>query len=47
MILGGNKNLKDFFKEMNFSPSSPLEFRYRTKAGQYYRDRVNNLINLH
>jgi len=41
MVLGGNKNLKDYFKSLNFPETSPLDFKYKTKAGQYYRDRVN------
>jgi len=47
MILGGNQSLKDYFKNLNFPDNSPMDFKYKTKAGQYYRDRVhNNLFDL-
>ncbi len=37
MSLGGNKNLKQFFAEFNLLDE---ENRYKTIAGQYYRQRL-------
>lgn len=42
---GGNLNLKRFFERYNIVPDSPLEFKYKTKAAQYYRNKVL-LLNL-
>lgn len=40
MILGGNKSLSEYFRRLNFSESAPIDFKYRTKACKFYRDRV-------
>jgi hypothetical protein len=44
LALGGNKNLRMFFESFGMMGKGnvTIDFKYRTKAGQYYRDKVNN-----
>lgn len=37
---GGNGNLQRFFEKYKISASSPLEFKFKTKAAHYYREKV-------
>mgnify|MGYP001559659965 CR=1 FL=1 len=42
--MAGNKKLKDFFFQYNIGSNSPIDFKYKTKAGQYYRDMLKALV---
>ena len=46
MINGGNMKLRDFFDKYYIPKDGPMNFKYRTKAGYYYRKQVksNHLI---
>jgi ADP-ribosylation factor GTPase-activating protein 1 len=37
---GGNINLKAFFARYKIAPDAPIDFKFKTKAAQYYRDKV-------
>ncbi len=37
---GGNSNLKNYFARYQIALDSPLEYKFKTKASQYYRDKV-------
>ncbi len=39
---GGNARLREFFENYNIPKDGPIDFKYRTKAGQYYREMVGN-----
>ena len=41
MILGGNKNLKDYYESLEFPKTAPIDFKYKSKAGKYYREKVS------
>ena len=38
---GGNAKLRSFFESYNMPKDGPTDFKYKTKAGQYYRDMVS------
>jgi hypothetical protein len=40
MSIGGNASLNDWFKKFNLPESSSLDFKYKTKAAKFYRDRL-------
>lgn len=40
MFQGGNKKLRDFFAQYNIPKEAPADFKYKTKAGIYYREMV-------
>jgi hypothetical protein len=45
MLKGGNEQLRQFFKGYQLavrSNDAPIDFKYKTKAGIYYRERVIN-----
>ena len=37
---GGNANLKAYFSRYKIAPDSPIDYKFKTKAAQYYRDKV-------
>ena len=37
---GGNINLKNFFSRYKIAPDAPIDFKFKTKAAQYYREKV-------
>lgn len=39
--LGGNQSLKDFFEKYNINENSPIDFKFKTRAAEYYRNKVN------
>ena len=41
---GGNSNLKNYFARYKIASDSPIEYKFKTKASQYYRDKVNNNV---
>lgn len=46
MVVGGNRNLKEYFISYGIAINGPdMVWKYRTKAGCYYRDKVNNPCN--
>jgi len=38
MKAGGNAKLKQYFESYNMPKDAPMDFKYRTKAGYYYRE---------
>jgi len=40
---GGNARLRAFFDNYNIPKDGPVDFKYRTKAGAYYRDMLKAL----
>jgi len=40
MRKGGNKRLRDFFDKYMISKDAPIDFKYKTKAGVYYRENL-------
>lgn len=40
MMYGGNRNLRNFFDSFGLIGKGSVDFKYKTKAGQYYRDKV-------
>jgi len=40
---GGNARLRSFFENYNIPKDGPVDFKYRTKAGAYYRDMLKAL----
>jgi ADP-ribosylation factor GTPase-activating protein 1 len=40
---GGNARLREFFENYNIPKDGPIDFKYRTKAGQYYREMLKAL----
>jgi hypothetical protein len=46
MMFGGNGKLRQFFKSYGMPEDAPIDFKYRTRAGQYYRDQVSLLIKI-
>jgi hypothetical protein len=43
MALGGNKNQYDFFQDFDLNSES-IQTRYKTKAAQFYRDKLKKLV---
>lgn len=43
MNIGGNKNLTDFFQHYDLADEA-LQTKYKTKASEYYRNKVFILI---
>eukprot|EP00347_Sterkiella_histriomuscorum_P014979 403358776 len=43
MTLGGNKNLYEFFKKYDLAGDS-VEYRYKTKAADFYRQRLRSIV---
>ncbi len=41
---GGNDNLKNFFNEYNIQESFPIEVKFKTKASEYYRNNLRNIV---
>ena len=41
---GGNNNLKNFFNEYNIQESFPIEVKFKTKASEYYRNNLRNIV---
>jgi hypothetical protein len=37
---GGNAKLRAFFESYNIPKDSPVDFKFKTKAGFYYREMV-------
>lgn len=37
---GGNAKLRAFFESYNLPKDGPIDFKYKTKAGFYYREMV-------
>ncbi|EGR27081.1 hypothetical protein IMG5_201980 [Ichthyophthirius multifiliis] len=44
MLQGGNKKLWDFFESYNIPKDSPIDFKYKTKAGIYYRELLKSIV---
>lgn len=44
MMYGGNGKLRQFFKSYGIPEDAPIDFKYRTRAGQYYRDQLKALV---
>lgn len=42
--MGGNMKLKNFFANFKIPEDVPTDFKYKTKAGQYYRDLLKSLV---
>lgn len=40
MVNGGNMKLRDFFDKYYIPKDGPMNFKYRTKAGYFYRKQV-------
>ena len=38
---GGNQKLRKFFEYYGMSKDAPMDFKFKTKAGFYYRELVN------
>ncbi|EWS72944.1 ARF GTPase activator (macronuclear) [Tetrahymena thermophila SB210] len=38
MLQGGNAKLRKFFEKYNLPKDAPMDFKYKTKAGIYYRE---------
>jgi len=43
MVNGGNMKLRDFFDKYYIPKDGPMNFKYRTKAGYYYRNQLRAL----
>jgi len=43
MKCGGNLKLKQFFEFYNMPKEAPIDFKYKTKAGVYYRELLKAL----
>jgi len=43
MTEGGNKALEDFFNLYKIERTAPIDFKYRTKAAEFYRARTKKL----
>ncbi len=43
--LGGNQALQEFFRNYNINENSPIDFKYKTRAAEYYRKRVYIKLN--
>ena len=41
---GGNDNLKKFFNEYNIQDAFPIEIKFKTKASEYYRNNLRNIV---
>ena len=41
---GGNDNLKHFFNEYNIQDAFPIEIKFKTKASEYYRNNLRNIV---
>ena len=41
---GGNDNLKNFFNEYNIQEAFPIEVKFKTKASEYYRNNLRNIV---
>ena len=39
---GGNAKLRQFFANYNMPSDKAIDFKYRTKAGVYYREMVSS-----
>lgn len=44
MLQGGNQKLKDFFENYNIPKESPIDFKFKTKAGIYYREKLKCIV---
>ena len=44
MKSGGNLRLKQFFETYRMPSEAPIDFKYKTKAGCYYREMLKNEI---
>ena len=44
MLQGGNDKLRAFFDSYNIPKDAPIDFKYKTKAGIYYRAMVLIII---
>jgi hypothetical protein len=42
---GGNSKLKAYFEKYNIQDNSPIEFKFKTKASQHYRQMLYGLVN--
>lgn len=40
MIMGGNNKLKHFFESYDIQYTSANQYKFKTKAAQYYRDQL-------
>jgi len=40
MKTGGNAKLRAFFDKYKMPKDAPMDFKYRTKAGIYYREQL-------
>ena len=38
---GGNINLKNYLARYKIAPDAPIDFKFKTKAAQYYREKVS------
>ena len=42
MVMGGNAKLMKFYEQYKL-PKSPVDLKYKTVAGKYYREMVSDL----